>query len=206
MKIARDLRNYANYFQKDSVVLFPTDTVVGLGCRFDSEEAIAKIRAIKEITEKNPLAVLISNEQQLDILKVRRSPLSNLLMRKFWPGGLTLVLTSEVNFPCSGERNTLGIRMPDSEFLRKIIDMVGAPLAATSANLHGRPAPAAMSDVSSSFRAMADHVIEFEMAPNGQPSTVVKIEGGILRVLREGAVTKREINDVIGDRFKSLDV
>jgi L-threonylcarbamoyladenylate synthase len=200
------LKHYADYFHKDSVVIFPTDTVVGLGCRFNSESAIAKIRKIKEITDKNPLAVLISSEKQLDILKIRRSPLSNLLMHEFWPGGLTLVLTSEETFPCSGERNTMGIRMPDSEFLRKIIDTVGVPLAATSANLHGRPAPAAMSEITKAFRGLADHFIEYETPSNGQPSTVVTIEGGIVRILREGAVTKKEIIDVIGDRFQSLDV
>lgn len=206
MKTDRDLKHFAHYFQKDSVVIFPTDTIVGLGCRFDSEEAITRIRNIKEITDKNPLAVLVSGEKQLDILKIRRSPLSNLLMQELWPGGLTLVMTSEETFPCSGERNTIGIRMPDSEFLRRIIDMVGVPLAATSANLHGRPAPVAMKEIGKSFRSMADHIIEFDIAPNGQPSTVVTIEGGIVRILREGAVTKNDIGNVIGDRFKSLDV
>jgi tRNA threonylcarbamoyl adenosine modification protein (Sua5/YciO/YrdC/YwlC family) len=183
-------------------VLFPTDTVVGLGCRFDSVEGIARIRKIKGVNEKNPMAVLISNEGQLDALKVRKSRLSNILMRDLWPGGLTIVLSSEEHFPCGGEGNTLGLRMPDVELLRKIIDMIGAPIAATSANFHGRPAAVRISDVDSALKKQADHLIDYEVAPNGLPSTVVTIEGGLLRVGREGAITKEEIFKTAGIEFE----
>jgi L-threonylcarbamoyladenylate synthase len=197
-----ELKNYASFFKGDEVVLFPTDTVVGLGCRFDSPEGIAKIRKIKGIMDRNPLAVLISDQKQLDVLKVRRSRLANLLMDHFWPGALTIVMTSEVHFPCSGEANTLGLRMPDADFLRKIIDLVGAPIAATSANPHGRPAPERLEDISNSLRKQVDHVIDYEVKPIGLPSTVVKIEGGILRIMREGAITRDEISSVVGDKFE----
>jgi L-threonylcarbamoyladenylate synthase len=185
---------------KAAVVLFPTDTVVGLGCRFDSEAAISRIRRIKGIDEKNPLAVLISDEKQLDTLKVRRSHLSNLLIGRFWPGGLTFVLSSELSFPCSGEGNTLGLRMPDADYLRKIIDMIGVPIAATSANLHGQPAPGSLRDVDLQISKEADHMIDVKITSSGIPSTVVKIEGGLLRIIREGAVTSDEINAVVGAR------
>ena len=92
------------------------------------------------------------------------------------------------------------MRMPDADVLRKIIDVVGVPLAATSANLHGHPAPARLGDVDAQLRKMADHVINIRLDVVGRPSTVVKIEGGILRVLREGAITRDEINEVLGER------
>ncbi len=202
MSTIQDPRHFANYFKNDSVVLFPTDTVVGLGCRFDSAEGIAKIRKIKGIMDRNPLAVLISSEQQLDPLKVRRSQLSNLVMSKFWPGALTVVLTSEQAYPCSGEGNTLGLRMPDVDFLRKIIDMVGVPLVTSSANFHGQEAPARLKDIDGALRAMVDHEIDFDLNPVGLPSTVVRIEGGVLKILREGAITKDDISSVVGDRFE----
>ena len=131
MNSGPDLKVYANYFKGDCVAIFPTDTVIGLGCRFDSVEGIAKIRKIKCIVDRNPLAVLISNESQLDLLKVRRSRLANQLMKEFWPGPLTLVLTAEVAFPCSGEANTLGLRMPDADLLREFTTLLpghGAPM------------------------------------------------------------------------------
>jgi L-threonylcarbamoyladenylate synthase len=199
LKNVQDVKTFANFFKGNSIVLFPTDTVVGIGCRYDSVEGTAKIRGIKGIVAKNPLAVLISDDKQLDLLKVRRSSLSKLLMQKFWPGALTIVLTAEESYPCSGEANTLGIRMPDSELLRKIIDAVHVPLAATSANLHGRPAPAMLAAVDAPLRKIVDHIIELDVKPLGQASTVVKVEGGILRILREGAITREEICQVTGN-------
>jgi L-threonylcarbamoyladenylate synthase len=200
---SNDIKQFASYFKKDSLVLFPTDTVVGLGCRYDSVEGISKIRKLKGIVGKNPMAILISELSQLDMLQVRRSKLSNLIMQKFWPGGLTIVLTSEITLPCSGEGNTIGLRMPDSEVLRKIIDTVGVPLAATSANLHGQPAPSRMHDVSLYFRNEVDHVIEYDINPVSLSSTVISIEAGNLRIIREGAVTREDLHKVIGEKFES---
>jgi L-threonylcarbamoyladenylate synthase len=199
---SRLLKQFAGYFKKNNVVLFPTDTVVGLGCRFDSLEGIARIRKIKGVTEKNPMAVLISDQKQLDLLKVRRSRLSNTLMNHFWPGSLTVVLTSEETYACSGEGNTLGLRMPDVEFLRKIIDMIGVPITATSANFHGRPAAVKIADVEKVIRKQTNHIIDFDIAPNGLPSTVVTIEGGVLKIGREGAITKAEIYEAAGMEFE----
>jgi L-threonylcarbamoyladenylate synthase len=197
----KSLKRYADFFRDDSVVLFPTDTVAGVGCRFDSIAGISKIRKVKRIMDRNPLAVLISDEKQLDKLKVRRSQLANLIMSKFWPGALTIVLTAEEAYPCSGEGNTIGLRMPDSDLLRKIINMVGIPLAATSANFHGQTPPARLKDVDDGFITMVDHVIDFDLNSVGLPSTVVRVEGGVLRIFREGAITKDDIGSVVGDKF-----
>jgi L-threonylcarbamoyladenylate synthase len=198
----REIKQVAGYFKKDGIVLFPTDTVVGLGCRFDSAAGIAHIRKIKGVNEKSPMAVLVSDEKQLDLLKVRKSRLSNLLMRHFWPGALTIVLSSEATYPCSGEGNTLGLRMPDVDLLRKIIEMIGAPIAATSANFHGRPAAVRLSDVDSAIKKKVDKIVDLEVAPSGLPSTVVTIEGGLLRVGREGAITRDEIYKATGIEFE----
>ena len=194
------IEKFAKYYNDDSVVLFPTDTVVGLGCKFDSTGGIERIRNIKGTAAKTPLAVLIANDKQTDFLKIRRSRIANLLMEKFWPGGLTIVLSAEQAYPCSGDGNSIGLRMPDSELLRKIIEQAGVPLAATSANLHGQPPPAQMANVQEDLRKMVDHVIEFEIRPSGSASTVVRIEGGHVKIIRVGSITEREIFDAMGGR------
>lgn len=192
---------YAKLLKKGVVALFPTDTVVGIGCRFDSEEGIARLRAIKGIKESDPIAVLISSLQQLDIMRIRRSRLSNLLAGRFWPGGLTLVLSAEDRLPCSGAANTLGLRIPDADFLRKIIEMAGVPLAATSANFHGQPAPGRMEDVDTSIVKSVDHTFDIPARLIGLPSTVVKLEGGEVKIIREGAVSARDIYDAIAEEI-----
>ncbi len=190
---------YAEFIRKGRIVLFPTDTVAGIGCRFDSEEGIARLRAIKDIKDPDPIAVLVSSVQQLDILRIRRSRLSNLLAEKFWPGALTLVLSSEDRFPCSGAGNTLGLRMPDVDSLRKIIEMAGVPLAATSANLHGLPAPGRMEEVDASIVNSVNGTFDIPARPVGLPSTVVRLEGGELKVIREGAIPSADIYSTVSE-------
>lgn len=192
-----DLGKYAKCVKKGDIILFPTDTVVGVGCRFDSADGIKKLRSIKSIKDSTPFAILISSPEQLDRLRIRKSRLSKLLISRFWPGGLTIVMSSENSYPCSGEGNTLGLRMPDFDLLRKIIEMAGVPLAATSANRHGRPAPKKLSDVEPSIAEMANCVLDYPVRCIGMPSTVVKLEAGEPRILREGAVPSEEILETL---------
>jgi L-threonylcarbamoyladenylate synthase len=191
-----DPRKIASLFNEGAIILFPTDTVVGLGCRFDYGESISRIREIKGIKTENPFAVLISSLDDLDDLNVRKSRVFNRLVEKIWPGGLTVVLSSENNYPCCGEGNTLGLRMPDNDFIRKIIKMVGKPIAATSANFHGISPPARIEDVDSRIAKKVDYVLELPVKGVGFPSTVVKIEAGEVRIIREGAISAEEIFDV----------
>lgn len=193
------LSKYAEFIKQGKVALFPTDTVVGIGCRFDSKEGIARLRAIKDIKDSAPVAVLISSAQQFGILRIRRSRLSDLLAEKFWPGGLTLVLSSESRFPCSGADNTLGLRIPDVDSLRKIIEMAGVPLAGTSANYHGLPAPGKMEEVDSSIVKKVNGIFDIPASPLGLPSTVVRLEDGELTIIREGAIPARDILDTVAE-------
>lgn len=187
----------ASLLKDEAVMLFPTDTVVGLGCRFDSEESIARIREIKGIKEENPLAVLISSINDIEDLKMRKSRVFNILSDKMWPGGLTIVLSSENRYTCCGYGNTLGLRMPDSDLMRKIIRMSGTPIAATSANFHGAPPPVSIESVDGRIVEKADYVLDLPIKGIGLPSTVIKIEAGEVKIIREGAISSEEINRVI---------
>jgi len=179
------------------ILLFPTDTVVGIGCRYDAENSIARLREIKGIKQTVPFAVLVSSPEQLSLLKIRRSKISNLLISRFWPGGLTIVMTSENKYPCCGDGNAIGVRMPDSDLLREIIETGGIPLVATSANLHGKPSPRKLEDVDKLIKDQVDCIIDFPVQHIGLPSTVVKLEAGEPRILREGAVPSAEIMEML---------
>lgn len=148
---------------------------------------------------KSPLAVLISSDDHLKSLKVRRSRLANELIERFWPGALTIVLTTENDYPCCGEGNTIGLRMPDDPLLRKMIDVVGIPIAATSANLHGNTPPARLKDVTNKISDAVDFMVDLPISGSGQPSTVVRVEGGTVRIVRQGAITLNELKDIAGD-------
>jgi L-threonylcarbamoyladenylate synthase len=178
-------------------MLFPTDTVAGIGCLFDSIEGISRIRDIKNIKSDNPLAVLIPSVSYLDSLKIRRGRIINRLIERLWPGGLTIVLSSENNYACSGEGNTMGLRIPDADLMRKIIKEVGKPIVATSANFHGDPPPPQIEDVRPEIVEMVDYVVDLPVKGVGLPSTVVKIEAGDIKIIRRGAVSSKEINEAM---------
>jgi len=192
-----NLEKYARCIKNGEVLLFPTDTVVGIGCRFDSEEGISRMRSIKQVKETAPFAVLISSPEQLEQMKIRRSRISNLLISRFWPGGLTIVMTSENHYPCCGEDNAIGVRMPDFDLLRKLIEIADVPLAATSANYHSKPAPKRIADVEASMVKKIDCVLDFPARLVGQPSTVVRLEAGEPTILREGAIPSKEIFETV---------
>ena len=196
-----NLEKYAKCIKNGDILLFPTDTVVGIGCRFDSEEGIDRMRSIKEIKESVPFAVLISSPEQLEKMKIRRSRISNLLISRFWPGGLTIVMTSEIHYPCCGEANAIGVRMPDFDLLCRIIEIAGVPLAATSANYHTKPAPKKIADVDPSIIKKVDCVVDFPARLVGLPSTVVRLEAGEPKILREGAIPSKEIFETVRDAF-----
>ena len=187
----------SSYFSDGAVMLFPTDTVVGLGCKFDSRDGVSRIREMKGIKTENPLAVLISSAEDLTRLKMRKSRVFNMLIDKMWPGGLTIVLSSEKSYACCGDGNTLGLRMPDSDLIRKIIKMSGSPIAATSANFHGAPPPAKIEDVDSKIVEKVDYVLDLPIKGTGLPSTVIKIEAGEVKIIRQGAITSDEIYQAI---------
>lgn len=192
-----NLEKYARCIKNGEVLLFPTDTVVGIGCRFDSEEGISRMRSIKQVKETAPFAVLISSPEQLEQMKIRRSRISNLLISRFWPGGLTIVMTSENHYPCCGEDNAIGVRMPDFDLLRKLIEIADVPLAATSANYHSKPAPKRIADVEASIVKKIDCVLDFPARLVGLPSTVVRLEAGEPTILREGAIPSKEIFETV---------
>jgi L-threonylcarbamoyladenylate synthase len=194
-------RKYAESVRKGKILLFPTDTVAGIGCRFDSAESVSRLRKLKGLTEVSPIAVLIASLDQLEAIEIRKSPLAMLLMEKFWPGGLTLILSSEKKYPCSGPGNTIGLRMPDSDDLRKIMETAGLPLAASSANVHGRPTPSGLKAVERAIVRKVDLTVNTPVRSSGLASTVVGLEAGELRIIREGAIAAREIYDTISEEI-----
>src|SRR3989344_8757196 len=137
-------------FKSGKIVIFPTDTAIGIGCRIDDEKAVEKLFRIRKRPKDKPLLALVSS---LEMAKQywREIPEDvNDLIKKYWPGSLTLVLHSnEVKVPkiVTGNTNTLGMRLPKDYKLQKLIEDVGVPILAPSANFHGEKTPFNLRDV-----------------------------------------------------------
>lgn len=158
------------------VIIFPTETVYGIGALASDEKAIKRIYKIKKRSSDKPLQVLIADPRQVETLALDISAKARELMKKYWPGPLTLVFKA-----ASG--NSVGIRMPKHDWLLKLIKETG-PLAASSANLSGEPEPVSAQEV----KIEADLLIDGGKCKLGEASTVVDVSTDPPLILREGKI------------------
>jgi len=181
-----------NILDNDGVIAFVTDTVWGLGCLPTSEIAVKKIYEIKRREAKKPL-ILMSNEVEnlLPYVKPINKKAEGLI-KKHFPGALTLVLKKSLNthdYITSGF-DTVGIRVPNNQVFKEICEAAsGHVLATTSANLSDQPAAVTFEQAKNYMQGKADLIIEdFGQEAQGLESTVALILGNETKILRQGAI------------------
>ncbi|OGD96967.1 threonylcarbamoyl-AMP synthase [Candidatus Curtissbacteria bacterium RIFCSPLOWO2_01_FULL_38_11b] len=174
----RDLEKAAEVLKRGGVVIFPTDTVYGVGCRFDMPQAIARIKNIKKTSQDFP--ILISNLNQAHKL-AKFTPQAQHLANLYWPGALTIVLQNKTR------DEKIGLRIPDSDIMLEIINKISTPIIGTSANFHGQSVPTSYKELDPNFVKLADYVIKgpCKMA---KESTVIDITFIPPRILRKGVI------------------
>lgn len=195
------LTQAAQFIRENKTVIFPTETVYGLGANALSDEAVAKIFIAKGRPQDNPLIVHVSSIEMLEPLIL--NPLddkSKKLIEAFWPGALTIVLKHSDKVPDSvcAHLETVGLRMPDHPIALKLIELAGVPIAAPSANLSGKPSPTEAEHVLSDMMNRVDLIITASKSRIGLESTVLDMSTDIPTLLRPGGVTVSQIESVIG--------
>ena len=166
--------------KKGGIVIFPTDTVYGIGCRIDDKNAISRLYKIKKTPITQPFPLLVTKLNQVEKLAIINKTGEDLI-KKFWPGSLTIVLQSKKS------KEKIGFRMPDSSFVCSLIDGEGEPIIGTSANLHGYPTPKSYEELDSDIIKLADFVLKGE-CQLGVESTVVDVTSDVPKILRQGAI------------------
>jgi L-threonylcarbamoyladenylate synthase len=181
--------------ENGELIVFPTDTVYGIGAAVDRPEAVARLYVAKGRPLDRPIPVLISDIEQVSRLARNVDANVERLVRAFWPGGLTLVVDAVEWLPREivGDTGQVGLRMPDHPLALRLIDAAGGAIATTSANRSGEPAATNARDALEALKHQASLVIDDGPSPGGLNSTVVTIVKGRLRVLREGAIPSSEI-------------
>ncbi|NQS92378.1 MAG: threonylcarbamoyl-AMP synthase [Chloroflexi bacterium] len=183
--------------QNGGVIAFPTDTVYGIGSSAFQEEAIEKIYQTKIRSQLKAIPILLGD---LDHLK-QITPLVSLdvkrIMEKFWPGALTLVLPILPGLPLNlSPTTTIGIRIPDHRVTIQLLRETG-PLAATSANLSGKPSAINAAEVLDQLNGNIDLILDGGTSPGGTASTVLDCTGDELVILREGPILWEKIQSGI---------
>jgi L-threonylcarbamoyladenylate synthase len=191
----------ANLLKQGELVVFPTDTVYGIGAAVDRPDAVARLYVAKGRPLDRPIPVLISNFDQVERLARNVDARLERFLRNYWPGGLTVVLEAAEWLPREivGDTGHVGLRIPDHEVAVALIEAAGGAIATTSANRSGEPAATTPEDA---FDALADEaalVLDGGMSPGGTNSTVVAIEQGRVTILRQGAIASSALPGQLTD-------
>jgi len=190
----------ADLIQKGEVVAFPTETVYGLGANVYDVHAVAKIFEAKGRPADNPLIVHISKISQIDGLVISIPTSAKKLMKKFWPGPLTIVLKKSKQVPeiVTAGLDSVAVRMPSNKIALSLINAAGVPIAAPSANSSGKPSPTSAKHVLEDLNGRIHLVIDGGQCEVGLESTVLSLAGSNPVLLRPGAITLEQIEKVIG--------
>jgi len=186
LKISPQALNEAEKILKNGgVVIFPTETVYGIGALASSESAVKRIFEVKKRPYGKPLQILISDISQVNQFASEISNKAKEVMKKYWPGPLTLIFKKKpkVSDIITSSGNTVGLRMPKNSTILKLIKEVG-PIAASSANISGQPDPISPEEV----KIEADLLLDGGRCKIGQASTVVDVSVDPPLVLREGKI------------------
>ena len=195
-----DLDEAAALLRGGGLVAFPTETVYGLGALALEPLAVRAIYAAKSRPLTNPLIVHVLGEDEARPLFSRWPMEARQLAARFWPGPLTLVLprTALVPDECTAGGDTVGVRAPSHPAARALLERVGAPLAAPSANRAQHVSPTSAVHVLRDLNGRIDAVVDGGRCPFGIESTVVGLDGDQPRLLRAGAIPRGDIEELIG--------
>ena len=195
----RIIETAARIISRGGLVVFPTETVYGLGGDAFDKEAAAKIYAAKGRPSDNPLIVHISKTEDLKKLTDEIPDKALKLADKFWPGPLTMIFkkNDKVPYTVTGGLDTVAVRLPSHETARKFIAASGTFIAAPSANLSGRPSPTMAEHVIEDLNGRVDMIIDGGSIEIGLESTIVDMTEDIPVILRPGYITMDMLKGVI---------
>jgi len=187
----KQIEKAVEVLNKGGIVIFPTDTAFGIGCRIDNEEAVKRLFSIRKRPAFMATPVLVNGLEmaQKYLKKIPEEVISNLI-KPYWPGALTIILQSRIDTVpelVRGHGTTIGVRMPNSQVIQDIIKNVGVPILGPSANFHGEKTPFEYKDLDPKLIKLVDLVLKGECLLK-KPSTVVDCSKTSWKVLRIGAI------------------
>ena len=181
------------------LVIFPTETVYGIGTNGLDEKAIEKLYTIKQRDLNKPISLLVSSIDMVNQITCDISDIEYKLMNAFFPGPFTIILKKKsiISNILTAGKETVGVRMPDCEITQKLIEYANCPIAAPSANISGKPSGTNIDTIINDFYDKVDYIIDNGEAKIGLASTIVQVIDGIPHILREGSITKEQILSVL---------
>ena len=190
------LKEAAECIKNGQLVLFPTETVYGIGADGLNEEAVKNIFIAKGRASDNPLILHVSNIEMIERIAKDISPLEYELINNFFPGPLTIVLNRKDIVPnvVTANLDTVGIRMPENKIAHDLIELSNTPIAAPSANISGKPSGTNINDIFNELNDRVDYIIDGGDTTIGLESTVISVINNEINILRPGKITYEDLS------------
>ncbi len=196
---AQEIGRAVSFLRGGHPIAFPTETVYGLGAPIFHEAAISQIFTLKRRPADNPLIAHVASLSQVEQIAQEIPPLFYRLADHFWPGPLTIVLKKQQCVPhlVSGGQSSIAVRMPSHSFARGLIEALGEPIVAPSANISGRPSPTSCADILEDFEGAIIAVFDGGPSPIGIESTVISLLQTPPILLRPGHIQRSELEEFL---------
>ncbi|MDD4873942.1 MAG: L-threonylcarbamoyladenylate synthase [Dehalococcoidales bacterium] len=195
--IKKQVSEGISILKSGGVVAFPTDTVYCLGARYDNIPALERIYEIKQRPHRLALPIIVSDVPQIEEVAGYIPPMAWEFINKYMPGAITLILpkSKKVCDIITNGKDTVAVRIPAHRLTIDIIKGVGVPIAGTSANTSGEPSNIVAKDVFAQIGDKADLIIDDGKCPGGIVSTIVDVTGVVPVIIREGAISRNELEE-----------
>ena len=181
------------------VIVFPTETLYGLGADALGDASVERVLRLKARGPNNPIPVLVAGEEMLRRVVSEITPTARKLMRRFWPGPLTLVLPAQKALPqpLVNRNGGVGVRMSRQPIAARLVQELGHPLTATSANPSGREPARTIAQAKSYFVGKVHVFLDGGALTSRKGSTVIEVSGDLIKIIREGEISASELDQFL---------
>ena len=195
----KNLKIAANIIKKGGIVIFPTETVYGIGTNGLDENAVKRLYEIKRRSLNKPISLLVANIKMVNLIAKDITETEYKIMKNFFPGPLTIILKKRDIVPdiVTAGQDTVGVRIPRGEVARKLVELAEVPIAAPSANISGEPSGTNLQEIMKHFEGKVDYCIDGGNSELGLASTIVQVIDDNPIILRQGSISLEQINKIL---------
>lgn len=189
----------ADVIRKGGVIVYPTETLYGIGADARNALAVRKVIAAKRRQDVKPILALVDSLEMMQMLTVEIPETALALMKRFWPGALTIVVKAAGHVPeeVTQGSGTIGIRIPANKFCIELLKMCACPITSTSANVSGEAVHRTIEGIRRALDAGIDLYVDAGTLPESKPSTVISIVDDPPKLIREGVISFEQIQAVV---------
>ena len=190
-----ELDEVIQILKSEGIVIFPTETVYGIGGNALSNKVVDRVYEAKKRPRDKAVNIMVANPSQIEKYAQITSDIERKIIKNFMPGPITLILKKRQDFGdyFTSDNDTIGVRIPKQKIINAILDKVDFPLIAPSANISGKPSGTEVEQIKNDFKNSVDAIIDGGKAELSLSSTIVKVVDDEIVILREGLISKEQI-------------